>query len=135
LAAEGIPCQFVEAFSDEATPGTPGGKDSNKLEHDLLSVLASRQIDLYINLPSMNNYRRPANYMSRGYRTRRYVFIPPTHTFTHTGAGDLPCSLRSLAAPQHHRHWVLEQPGRRLFDPADHQHQVRQAVHRGALAA
>ena len=28
-------------------------------------------IDLYINLPSRNKYRRPANYMSKGYRTRR----------------------------------------------------------------
>ena len=28
-------------------------------------------IDLYINLPSNNRYRRPANYMSKGYQTRR----------------------------------------------------------------
>ena len=28
-------------------------------------------IDLYINLPSSNQYRRPANYVSQGYRTRR----------------------------------------------------------------
>ncbi len=28
-------------------------------------------IDLYINLPSKNNYRRPATYTSKGYRTRR----------------------------------------------------------------
>ena len=95
LAAENIPCQFVEAFRDEATPGTPGGKDSNKLEHDLLSVLASRQIDLYINLPSMNNYRRPANYMSRGYRTRRYVFVHP-----HRPGGSPGCG-RSAASHHH----------------------------------
>jgi len=70
LTDQGIPVQFVEAFGDDS-PNAPEG-DLNKKEHDLLNVLSSRQIDLYINLPSMNSYRRPANYMSRGYRTRRY---------------------------------------------------------------
>ena len=28
-------------------------------------------IDMYINLPSKNHYRRPATYASKGYRTRR----------------------------------------------------------------
>jgi len=36
-----------------------------------MDALASKSIDLYINLPSMNNFRRPASYVSRGYLTRR----------------------------------------------------------------
>ena len=33
--------------------------------------MANNLIDMYINLPSKNNYRRPASYTSKGYRTRR----------------------------------------------------------------
>ena len=33
--------------------------------------LANNLIDMYINLPSKNHYRRPASYASKGYRTRR----------------------------------------------------------------
>lgn len=33
--------------------------------------LANNLIDLYINLPSKNHYRRPASYTSKGYQTRR----------------------------------------------------------------
>ena len=33
--------------------------------------LANNMIDMYINLPSKNHYRRPATYASKGYRTRR----------------------------------------------------------------
>lgn len=33
--------------------------------------LANNLIDLYINLPSKNHYRRPASYTSKGYHTRR----------------------------------------------------------------
>ncbi|KAF8752925.1 Carbamoyl-phosphate [Rhizoctonia solani] len=33
--------------------------------------LANNLIDMYINLPSKNKYRRPASYSSKGYRTRR----------------------------------------------------------------
>ena len=82
LTEQGIQVQYVEAFGDgDASQALlePGSSDAasgddrelNKKEHDLMKALSSRQIDLYINLPSMNNYRRPANYMSRGYRTRR----------------------------------------------------------------
>ncbi|CAG8604371.1 12599_t:CDS:10, partial [Racocetra fulgida] len=42
-----------------------------KSEYSLQQHLANNLIDLYINLPSKNRYRRPASYMSRGYRTRR----------------------------------------------------------------
>ncbi|KIX04380.1 protein pyrABCN [Rhinocladiella mackenziei CBS 650.93] len=42
-----------------------------KSEYSLTQHLANNKIDLYINLPSNNRFRRPANYMSKGYRTRR----------------------------------------------------------------
>ncbi|KAI1624479.1 protein pyrABCN [Exophiala viscosa] len=42
-----------------------------KSEYSLIQHLANNKIDLYINLPSSNRFRRPANYMSKGYRTRR----------------------------------------------------------------
>ena len=40
-------------------------------EYSLTRMLANNNIDLYINLPSTNKYRRPANYMSQGYLSRR----------------------------------------------------------------
>ena len=53
----------MEALGDE------GGED--KSEYSLTQHLANNLIDMYINLPSKNNYRRPASYASKGYRTRR----------------------------------------------------------------
>jgi carbamoyl-phosphate synthase/aspartate carbamoyltransferase len=58
-----IPVQYLEALGDE--------KDDQKSEYSLTQHLANNMIDLYINLPSNNKYRRPANYMSKGYQTRR----------------------------------------------------------------
>ena len=45
--------------------------DDQKSEYSLTQHLANNLIDLYINLPSANRFRRPASYMSRGYQTRR----------------------------------------------------------------
>ncbi|KAI0999263.1 hypothetical protein K3495_g8933 [Podosphaera aphanis] len=45
--------------------------DNQKTEFSLTQHLVNNMIDLYINLPSNNRYRRPANYMSKGYQTRR----------------------------------------------------------------
>lgn len=56
-----IPVQFLEALGD----------DQQRQEYSLTHALANNLIDLYINLPSSNKFRRPANYMSKGYRTRR----------------------------------------------------------------
>lgn len=56
-----IPVQFLEALQE----------NDQKSEFSLTQHLANNMIDLYINLPSNNKYRRPANYMSKGYRTRR----------------------------------------------------------------
>jgi len=57
-----LPFQFLEALPDAG---------QEKSEYSLTQHLANNLIDLYINLPSKNNYRRPATYASRGYKTRR----------------------------------------------------------------
>ncbi|THX35192.1 carbamoyl-phosphate synth [Aureobasidium pullulans] len=61
LEEHGVPCKFLEALQD----------DEQRTEYSLTHALANNLIDLYINLPSSNRFRRPANYMSKGYRTRR----------------------------------------------------------------
>lgn len=42
-----------------------------KSEYSLSQHLANNLIDMYINLPSKNQYRRPASYASKGYHSRR----------------------------------------------------------------
>lgn len=61
LEEHGISVQFLEALHD----------DKQRQEFSLTHALANNLIDLYINLPSSNKFRRPASYMSKGYRTRR----------------------------------------------------------------
>ena len=61
LEEHDIRVQFLEALQDE----------DQRTEYSLTHALANNLIDLYINLPSSNKFRRPANYMSKGYRTRR----------------------------------------------------------------
>ncbi|KAL8338783.1 hypothetical protein RB601_006194 [Gaeumannomyces tritici] len=63
LQEHGIPVQYLEVLGAE--------DDDQKSEFSLTQHLAKNMIDLYINLPSNNKYRRPANYMSKGYQTRR----------------------------------------------------------------
>ena len=49
-----------------------GGDNSQQLhEYSLAHHLQQNKIDLFINLPSENRFRRPANYMSKGYHSRR----------------------------------------------------------------
>lgn len=43
----------------------------DKQEYNASQYLSNNLIDLYINLPSKNKYRRPANYISKGYVSRR----------------------------------------------------------------
>ncbi|KAH7089194.1 hypothetical protein FB567DRAFT_591301 [Paraphoma chrysanthemicola] len=64
IQEHGLPVKFLEVLSS-------GEHDDQKAEYSLTQHLSSNLIDLYINLPSSNRFRRPANYMSRGYRTRR----------------------------------------------------------------
>lgn len=63
IADHGIPVKCLEALD--------GNTDDQKAEYSLTQHLANNLIDLYINLPSQNKYRRPANYVSKGYLTRR----------------------------------------------------------------
>lgn len=63
LQEHNIPVQYLEVLGKE--------DDDQKSEFSLTQHLAKNMIDLYINLPSNNKYRRPANYMSKGYQTRR----------------------------------------------------------------
>ncbi|MCJ1462851.1 hypothetical protein MMC07_001454 [Pseudocyphellaria aurata] len=58
-----IPVKYLEILSSE--------QENQKSEYSLTQHLANNLIDLYINLPSSNRFRRPANYVSQGYRTRR----------------------------------------------------------------
>ncbi|KAF3275753.1 hypothetical protein TWF970_006651 [Orbilia oligospora] len=63
LEASGVPVKFLEALTNE--------KDGQKSEYSLTQHLENNLIDLYINLPSANRFRRPSNYISQGYRSRR----------------------------------------------------------------
>ena len=63
LQEHGVKAQYLEILAEE--------HDDQKSEYSLTQHLANNMIDLYINLPSSNRYRRPATYMSKGYKTRR----------------------------------------------------------------
>jgi carbamoyl-phosphate synthase / aspartate carbamoyltransferase len=63
IAEHGIDVKFLESLTSE--------EKEQKSEYSLTQHLANNKIDLYINLPSSNKFRRPANYISTGYRTRR----------------------------------------------------------------
>lgn len=63
LEEHGIRVKFLEVLGSE--------DKEQRSEYSLTQHLANNMIDLYINLPSANKFRRPANYMSKGYRTRR----------------------------------------------------------------
>ncbi|KAG0278845.1 hypothetical protein BGZ95_002994 [Linnemannia exigua] len=63
MSEHGVPVKYLETLEDE--------NESQKSEYSLNQHLANNLIDLYINLPSKNRYRRPASYVSKGYRTRR----------------------------------------------------------------
>ena len=58
-----VPVKYLEILSNE--------HEHQKSVYSLTQHLANNLIDLYINLPSNNRFRRPANYLSTGYRTRR----------------------------------------------------------------
>lgn len=57
-----IPVHYLEVLKKE---------DDQKSEYSLTQHLANNLIDLYVNLPSANRFRRPASYMSKGYESRR----------------------------------------------------------------
>lgn len=57
-----VPVHYLEVLSKD---------EDQKSEYSLTQHLSNHLIDLYINLPSSNRFRRPANYMSKGYESRR----------------------------------------------------------------
>ena len=61
LDSNGVPAQYLEDL----------GSDSEYKEYSLSHFLDNGLVDLYINLPSNNHFRRPASYTSSGYITRR----------------------------------------------------------------
>lgn len=63
LSEHGIAVQYLEVLNKD--------DDDQKSEYSLTQHLANNEIDLYINLPSANRFRRPASYVSKGYKTRR----------------------------------------------------------------
>lgn len=65
IQEHGFPVKYLETIEDD------GDVPLQKLEYSLNQHLSNNLIDLYVNLPSKNRYKRPASYMSRGYRTRR----------------------------------------------------------------
>ncbi|KAG7887311.1 hypothetical protein KL936_004471 [Ogataea polymorpha] len=64
IQEHGVPVKYLELLTDRED-------DKQKAEYSLTQHLANNLIDLYINLPSANRFRRPASYVSKGYRTRR----------------------------------------------------------------
>ncbi|KIY44719.1 carbamoyl-phosphate synth [Fistulina hepatica ATCC 64428] len=64
LTEHGVTCQYLESLGNDS-------QDKQKSEYSLTQHLANNLIDMYINLPSKNHYRRPASYTSKGYHSRR----------------------------------------------------------------
>ncbi|KAG6819808.1 hypothetical protein H0H93_008458 [Arthromyces matolae] len=63
LTEHNVPCKYLETLGEDSR--------NEKSEYSLTQHLANNLIDMYINLPSKNHYRRPASYSSKGYHTRR----------------------------------------------------------------
>ncbi|GLB42734.1 putative carbamoyl-phosphate synthase small chain, CPSase domain [Lyophyllum shimeji] len=64
LTEHNVSCKYLETLGDD-------NREKEKSEYSLTQHLANNLIDMYINLPSKNHYRRPASYASKGYHTRR----------------------------------------------------------------
>lgn len=106
-----VPVQFLELLG--------GDMDDQKSEYSLTQHLSNNMIDLYINLPSSNRYRRPANYMSKGYQTRRMAVDYQTPLVTNVKnakilieaiarrSGSFDFEIGSLDAQTSHRTVVL----------------------------
>jgi carbamoyl-phosphate synthase/aspartate carbamoyltransferase len=103
-----VPVQYLEILGSD--------DDDQKSEFSLTQHLANNMIDLYINLPSSNRYRRPANYMSKGYRTRRMAVDYQTPLVTNVKnakilieaiARHFELEIRAIDAQTSHRTVVL----------------------------
>jgi carbamoyl-phosphate synthase / aspartate carbamoyltransferase len=108
LQEHGVPVKYLEILADQ--------EKEQKSEYSLTQHLANNYIDLYINLPSKNQFRRPANYMSKGYRTRRMAVDYQTPLITNVKiakilieaiARNYDLSIRDIDAQSSHRAIVL----------------------------
>lgn len=95
IQEHGIPVKFLEVL------GSHHQENDQKTKYSLTQHLANNLIDLYINLPSNNRYRRPASYMSKGYQTRRMAVDYQTPLVTNVKNAKL--LIEALA-----RHYDLE---------------------------
>jgi carbamoyl-phosphate synthase/aspartate carbamoyltransferase len=111
IQEHGYPVKFLEVLSS-------GEHDEQKAEYSLTQHLSNNLIDLYINLPSSNRFRRPANYMSRGYRTRRMAVDYQTPLVTNVKNAKL--LIEAIA-----RHYDLEvtKTDCQEFFPASDEHE------------
>lgn len=64
LQQHGVPAKYLEIVEH-------GGSTAQKNEYSLVKHIEDNLIDLYINLPSRNRFRRPASYITKGYLSRR----------------------------------------------------------------
>lgn len=105
-----IPVKYLEMLDSE--------QKNQRSEYSLTQHLASNMIDLYINLPSSNHYRRPANYVSQGYRTRRLAVDYQTPLVTNVKnakilieaiAGNFASDIQKIDYQTSHR--VITMPG------------------------
>ncbi|KAA8917546.1 hypothetical protein TRICI_000329 [Trichomonascus ciferrii] len=111
IQEHGIPVKYLEFL-----PKDESENDGEKLEYSLAQHLANNLIDLYINLPSSNKFRRPASYMSKGYRTRRMAVDYAIPLVTNVKCAKLliealarnnPLEVSSLDAQTSHRQALL----------------------------
>lgn len=108
LKENGVPVKYLEIFPDQ--------EEDLKTEYSLTQHLANNLIDLYVNLPSNNRFRRPASYMSKGYRTRRMAVDYQTPLVTNVKnakilieaiARHYPLNINSIDYQTSHRTVVL----------------------------
>jgi carbamoyl-phosphate synthase/aspartate carbamoyltransferase len=64
ISEHNIPVKHLDSLDGDVD-------DKLKAEYSLQQHLSNNLIDMYVNLPSRNRFRRPASYMSKGYRSRR----------------------------------------------------------------
>ena len=108
LEEHGLKVKFLEVLGSES--------QDQRSEYSLSQHLATNMIDLYINLPSANKFRRPANYMSKGYQTRRMAVDYQTPLITNVKiakilieaiARNYSLNIRSLDFQTSHRTIIL----------------------------
>lgn len=102
-----IPVHYLEVLN----------KDHNqKSEYSLSQHLANNLIDLYVNLPSANKFRRPASYMSKGYESRRMAVdysvplvtnVKCTKLLVEALAREASLSVSNVDAQTFHRNAIL----------------------------